>query len=121
MCDEGVVRGETEQFFAEWMRAKAAPWGSLEERQASKFPERPRGHRDIPEFGDVSDTVEEILCRAAKDGGALQGLHKGTDRIIELAELKEYLGGAKKNTAPGVSGVAIEMWVTARREPYWLS
>ena len=67
----------------------------------------------------MSDQIEEILKRGTNkddNGERLRGLHQEVAEEITLEELKEYLRAAKKGTAPGVSGVPIEMWWHAPEE-----
>ena len=43
-------------------------------------------------------------------GRRLRSIHKGADRPITKEELDDYFGKVKKGTAPGVSGVGVELW-----------
>ena len=76
-------------------------------------PNRPQEHEEIECLRSVSEKIEEILNGPKNDGGRLRKLHKRVDEPITLEELNDYLSSAKKGTAPGMSGIPIELWAWA--------
>ena len=124
--DPADVSRETEHFVFEWMKSKARPWGEPEERRRGEFPKlrnvevwKQEACRANPILPGVAKKIESILQRAHQDnemGRRLRRIHEGTDKPISLAELEEYFGKVKKGTAPGVSGISIELWAWSAEE-----
>ena len=54
--------------------------------------------------------MESVLRKAHTDGGRLRNIHRDVGEVISRGELDKFLAGAKKGTAPGATGVTIEMW-----------
>ena len=118
--EPGEVRKETERHVFEWMKKKAEPWGTPEERKRGEFPVlnelervKQRACEENPVLPEVGRKIQRVLKRAHQDterGRKLRNIHKGTDRPIEKDELEDYFGKVKKGTAPGVSGVGVELW-----------
>ena len=92
------------------MRSRSGEWDTKVNRKRGLFGNRPKEHPDIKRFGWVSDKVEEILKRNRGDNNLRNNLHAEIGEEIGLEELEGYLAGAKKGTAPGVSGIGIELW-----------
>ena len=118
-CAAWEVREETERFFYEWMRSRAREWGTDEERREGQFPKLEKVVADS-EFqpkevmSDVSKAIVEILNRRRTDPTKRRDkLHAGLDRPISFTEMEEFFGKVKKGTAPGVSGVPVELWKEA--------
>jgi hypothetical protein len=66
-----------------------------------------------PILPEVGKKIQQVLKRAHQDtekGRKLRSIHEGTDRPITKEELDDYFGKVKKGTAPGVSGVGVELW-----------
>ena len=114
------VRRETERVIFEWMKKKADPWGTPAERKRGEF----LGLDDLerikqsaceanPVLPGVGRKIKEVLQRAHQDterGRRLRSVHNGTDRLITKEEMDDYFSKVKKGTAPGVSGIGVELW-----------
>ena len=107
-CDMREVTKETERFFYEWMRSKAPAWGTAQELKNLEFPRIPAAHKDNPVYEEVSSLVKYVLQRPLRD--PVRGLYDGVEDPITLPELQEFLGGVKKGTAPGITGIPVDMW-----------
>ena len=62
---------------------------------------------------EVQAKIEELLKRGSAnnaEGEKLRAMHLEVAEDITEEELEAYLAQAKKGTAPGISGVPIEMW-----------
>ena len=111
-----AIDGFTEHFFYGWMRSRAAPWGTQADREQGRFmmPEGVRNHK-CPRMGPilrrVLSKVSKLLNAPSQDGGRRQRLHADVDREVGLGELEDNLKKAKKGTAPGVSGLPVEVWL----------
>ena len=114
-CAAWEVREETERFFYEWMRSRAREWGTDEERREGQFPKLEKVVADS-EFqpkevlSDVSKAIVEVLNRRRTDPTRRRDkLYAGLDQLISFTEMEEFFGKVKKGTAPGVSGVPVEL------------
>lgn len=115
-CAAWVVREETERFFYEWMRSRAREWGTDEEGQFPKLEKVVADSEFQPKevLSHVSKAIVEVLNRRRTDPTRRRDkLHVGLDQPISFTEMEKFFGKVKKGTAPGVSGVPVELWKEA--------
>ena len=80
------------------------------------YPNRPTEHKDIPVLEKVSASIEKLPQRVNNPSNKWKAIHAHVEDPISSSDLREYLSKVKKGTAPGVTGLPIELWQHAIEE-----
>jgi hypothetical protein len=95
--DLQAVKQETERFFEDWMKSRAAPWGSTEERKAASFGNKPPCRPELPEMGWVLENIDDLLQRRKQkvDRSRLEQEEEALERAI-ASGVTEQIDAASK-------------------------